>query len=61
MLADIQSQIELIDDQSLLPECYDLTSEDVEKLQIRKASLECVMGLDVSEIDQDTIELIYGE
>jgi hypothetical protein len=61
MKADIQSQLETIDNQIAFPEFWDMVTEDLVPVRRRKKALETVLKAPVHEVDEQTIKYVYGE
>lgn len=61
MKADIQSQIELINEQIAFPEFFDFDLENVDQMIRRKTFLEHALNSKCSEINQSVINFVYQE
>jgi hypothetical protein len=60
MKAEIQSQLETINDQIAFPEIWELTAEDLEPIRRRKTFLEMVLEADIREVNEKAVNFVYG-
>lgn len=59
MKADIQSQIEILEEQTTFPEFFDLVSDDLWPIRSRRAFLIHVLNSPIDQIDQKAIDFVY--
>jgi hypothetical protein len=59
MKAEIQSQLETINDQIAFPEIWQLTTEDLEPIRRRKTFLEMVLEADIREVNEKAVNFVY--